>query len=58
MSTCSATDAAGSLQARSSSQWWIFRAVEIHLGNDVVVPDWAAWRRIGFRVTSCRLPLE
>jgi len=41
-------DAAGSLQARSSSQWWIFRAVEIHLGNDVVVPDWAAWRRHRF----------
>ena len=41
-------DAAGSLQARSSSPWWIFRAVEIHLGNDVVVPDWAAWRRHRF----------
>ena len=41
-------DAAGSFQARSSSPWWIFRAVEIHLGNDVVVPDWAAWRRHRF----------
>ena len=41
-------DAAGSYRATSSSRWWIFRAVEIHLGNDVVVPDWAAWRRHRF----------
>jgi len=41
-------NAAGSHQARSSSPWWIFRAVEVHLGHDVVVPDWAVWRRHRF----------
>jgi Uma2 family endonuclease len=41
-------DAAASLRARSSSQWWIFRGVEVHIGDDVVVPDWAAWRRHRF----------
>lgn len=25
--------------------WWIFRAVEVHLGDDVLVPDLAGWRR-------------
>lgn len=25
--------------------WWILYESEIHLGDDVVVPDWAGWRR-------------
>jgi Uma2 family endonuclease len=25
--------------------WWILYEPEIHLGPDVVVPDWAGWRR-------------
>jgi Uma2 family endonuclease len=25
--------------------WWILFAPEIHFGEDVVVPDWAGWRR-------------
>ena len=25
--------------------WWILYEPEIHLGRDVVVPDWAGWRR-------------
>jgi Uma2 family endonuclease len=28
-----------------ASAWWILRAVEVHLGRDVLVPDWGAWRR-------------
>lgn len=24
---------------------WVLRAVEVHLGADVLVPDWAVWRR-------------
>jgi Uma2 family endonuclease len=24
--------------------WWIFREVELHLADDVLVPDFAAWR--------------
>ena len=29
----------------SPNGWWILFAPEIHLGEDVVVPDWAGWRR-------------
>jgi len=25
--------------------WWILLEPELHLGRDVVVPDWAGWRR-------------
>jgi Uma2 family endonuclease len=25
--------------------WWIFYEPELHLGPDVLVPDWAGWRR-------------
>lgn len=25
--------------------WWILYEPEIHLGKDVLVPDWAGWRR-------------
>jgi len=25
--------------------WWILLEPELHLGQDVVVPDWAGWRR-------------
>ena len=25
--------------------WWIFYEPELHLGADVLVPDWAGWRR-------------
>jgi Uma2 family endonuclease len=25
--------------------WWILYEPELHLGRDVVVPDWAGWRR-------------
>jgi Uma2 family endonuclease len=25
--------------------WWILYEPELHLGNDVLVPDWAGWRR-------------
>jgi Uma2 family endonuclease len=25
--------------------WWIVYELELHLGRDVVVPDWAGWRR-------------
>lgn len=25
--------------------WWILGEVELHLTNDVVVPDWSGWRR-------------
>ncbi len=25
--------------------WWILYEPEIHLGSDVLVPDWAGWRR-------------
>ncbi len=24
--------------------WWLLRKVEVHLGDDVLVPDWAGWR--------------
>jgi Uma2 family endonuclease len=27
--------------------WWILPEPEVHLGADVVVPDWAGWRRAG-----------
>ena len=37
--------AAESVQARLPNAWWILRCVEVHLGDDVVVPDWSAWRR-------------
>ncbi len=30
---------------RGPDGWVVLRAVEVHLGADVVVPDWAAWRR-------------
>ncbi len=30
---------------RGPEGWWVLRSVEVHLGPDVVVPDWAAWRR-------------
>jgi Uma2 family endonuclease len=26
--------------------WWILLEPELHFGDDVVVPDWAGWRRI------------
>ena len=25
--------------------WWVLYEPEIHLGRDIVVPDWAGWRR-------------
>jgi Uma2 family endonuclease len=25
--------------------WWILDELELHLGTDVLVPDWADWRR-------------
>jgi Uma2 family endonuclease len=25
--------------------WWIFLEPELHFGDDVLVPDWAGWRR-------------
>jgi Uma2 family endonuclease len=25
--------------------WWLFYEPELHLGEDVVVPNWAGWRR-------------
>ncbi len=25
--------------------WWLLPEPELHLGDDVVVPDWAGWRR-------------
>jgi Uma2 family endonuclease len=25
--------------------WWILLEPELHLGDDVIVPDWGAWRR-------------
>src|SRR5262249_30281524 len=25
--------------------WWILLEPELHLGDDVLVPDWAGWRR-------------
>ena len=25
--------------------WWILLEPEVHLGDDVLVPDWAGWRR-------------
>jgi Uma2 family endonuclease len=28
-----------------SGGWWILFAPELHFGGDVVVPDWAGWRR-------------
>ena len=27
--------------------WWILAEPELHLGDDVLVPDWAGWRREG-----------
>ena len=27
------------------SDWWIIREPELHLGEDIVVPDWVGWRR-------------
>ena len=30
---------------RGPEGWVVLRCVEVHLGPDVVVPDWAAWRR-------------
>jgi len=30
---------------RGPEDWVVLRSVEVHLGPDVVVPDWAAWRR-------------
>jgi Uma2 family endonuclease len=32
-------------RSRGPEGWVVLRSVEIHLGPDVVVPDWAAWRR-------------
>ena len=26
-------------------RWWIIREPELHLGEDIVVPDWVGWRR-------------
>jgi Uma2 family endonuclease len=26
--------------------WWILYEPELHLGKDVLVPDWAGWRRV------------
>ena len=25
--------------------WWVIREPELHLGEDIVVPDWVGWRR-------------
>ena len=25
--------------------WWVLREPELHMGEDIVVPDWAGWRR-------------
>ena len=30
---------------RGPGGWWILYEPELHLGRDVVVPDWAGWRR-------------
>jgi Uma2 family endonuclease len=30
--------------------WWILLEPELHLRDDVLVPDWAGWRREGMRV--------
>ena len=30
--------------------WWILLGPELHFGEDVVVPDWAGWRRERMRV--------
>lgn len=34
----------GGLRARRGG-WWILVEPELHLGDDVVVPDWAGWRQ-------------
>ena len=27
------------------SDWWLIREPDLHLGEDIVVPDWVGWRR-------------
>jgi len=36
--------------------WWILDEPELHLGNDVIVPDLAGWRREGSDSPPCRKP--
>lgn len=33
--------------------WWILLEPELHFAEDVVVPDWAGWRR-GYRLEAGR----
>ncbi len=28
--------------------WWLFRGIEIHFGEDVIVPNFSGWRRERF----------
>jgi len=37
--------AAYNKRPRDPEGWVVLRSVEVHLGPDVVVPDWAAWRQ-------------
>lgn len=41
------------------SDWWIIREPELHLGEDVLAPDWVGWRRARMPTlpeTACDAP--
>jgi Uma2 family endonuclease len=35
----------GGADPNAPGGWWILTEPELHLGGDVLVPDWAGWRR-------------
>ena len=48
--SCIGCDVVGSFHRNPGSSdapggWWILLGPELHFGEDVVVPDWAGWRR-------------
>ena len=38
-------DAPGAADPARPGGWWMLFEPELHLGGDVVVPDWAGWRQ-------------